>query len=48
MRSQLNILEGSLIERILDEAKADIPSMTTATDLGDAAKKVCAAVAVPA
>ncbi len=40
-------LEGTNVEegrRILEQAKSDIPSMQAATDLGDAAKKVCAAV----
>ena len=34
--------------RILDDARREIPTMTTATDLADAAKKVCAAVTVTA
>ncbi len=41
-------LEGTNVERgreILNAAKADIPTMSTATDLTDAAKQVCAAVA---
>ncbi len=44
-------LEGTNVadaRSILEEAKGDIPTMQTATDLGDAAQKVCAAVAVPA
>ena len=44
-------LEGTNVEearRILDEARNEIPSMVTATDLTDAAKKVCAAVSVTA
>lgn len=42
-------LEGTNVaaaRKILDEARSEIPSMTTATDLADAAKKVCAAVTV--
>ncbi|MHC4976804.1 MAG: ADP-forming succinate--CoA ligase subunit beta [Planctomycetota bacterium] len=41
-------LEGTDVEegrRILEEAKADIPTMQAATDIADAAQKVCAAVA---
>jgi succinyl-CoA synthetase beta subunit len=41
-------LEGTNVDearRILGDAKRDIPTMQTATDLTDAAKKVCAAVA---
>jgi succinyl-CoA synthetase beta subunit len=41
-------LEGTNVEagrEILEEAKSSIPTMQAATDLGDAAKKVCAAVA---
>ncbi len=41
-------LEGTNVEegkRILEAAKPSIPTMQTADDLGDAAKKVCAAVA---
>ena len=41
-------LEGTNVEearKILDEARRDIPTMQTATDLTDAAKKVTAAVA---
>ena len=41
-------LEGTNVEegrRILDAAKGDIPTMQSATDLGDAAKKVTDAVA---
>ena len=41
-------LEGTNVEdarRVLEEARAEIPSMISATDLGDAAKKVCEAVA---
>jgi succinyl-CoA synthetase beta subunit len=44
-------LEGTNVaeaRRILDEARSDIPTMVTATDLTDAARKVCQAVAVPA
>jgi succinyl-CoA synthetase beta subunit len=44
-------LEGTNVadaRRILEDAKAEIPTMVTATDLTDAARKVCAAVAVPA
>ena len=44
-------LDGTNVEearRILDEARSEIPTMQTATDLADAAQKVCAAVAVPA
>ncbi len=40
-------LEGTNVDearKILTEAKRDIPTMQTATDLTDAAKKVCAAV----
>ncbi len=40
-------LEGTNVEEgrhILEKAKSDIPTMQAATDLGDAAKKVCAAV----
>ncbi len=42
-------LEGTNVaaaREILEEARSEIPSMTTATDLADAAKKVCAAVTV--
>jgi succinyl-CoA synthetase beta subunit len=41
-------LEGTNVDearRILGEARREIPTMQTATDLTDAAKKVCAAVA---
>ena len=41
-------LEGTNVERareILMDARADVPVMQTATDLADAARKVCAAVA---
>ena len=41
-------LEGTNVgeaREILEEAKAEIPTMVTATDLTDAATKVCAAVA---
>jgi len=41
-------LEGTNVEearKILNDAKRDITTMQTATDLTDAAKKVCAAVA---
>ncbi len=41
-------LEGTNVgeaRRILDAAKAEIPAMQTATDLTDAAKRVCASVA---
>jgi succinyl-CoA synthetase beta subunit len=44
-------LEGTNVAEartILEEARSEIPTMVTATDLTDAAKKVCAAVAVPA
>ena len=44
-------LEGTNVEearRILDDARNEIPSMVAATDLTDAAKKVCAAVSVTA
>jgi len=44
-------LEGTNVaaaREILENARADIPSMVTATDLDDAARQVCAAVAVPA
>ncbi len=44
-------LEGTNVEearRILDDARYEIPSMVAATDLTDAAKKVCAAVSVTA
>jgi succinyl-CoA synthetase beta subunit len=40
-------LEGTNVvkaRQILEEAKTDLPTMQTATDLADAAKKVCAAV----
>jgi len=40
-------LEGTNVERareILDDAKGELPTLTTATDLTDAAKKVVAAV----
>ncbi|MCH8825079.1 MAG: ADP-forming succinate--CoA ligase subunit beta [Planctomycetes bacterium] len=42
-------LEGTNVaaaRKILEAARSEIPSMTTATDLADAAKKVCAAVTV--
>ncbi|MGP1309281.1 MAG: ADP-forming succinate--CoA ligase subunit beta [Phycisphaerales bacterium] len=42
-------LEGTNVDqgrKILDAAKKDIPTMQSATDLADAAKKVCAAVGV--
>lgn len=42
-------LEGTNVaaaRKILEAARNEIPSMTTATDLADAAKKVCAAVTV--
>jgi succinyl-CoA synthetase beta subunit len=41
-------LEGTNVEagkKILQEAQADIPTMQAADDLGDAARKVCGAVA---
>ena len=41
-------LEGTNVEegrRILDAARADIPTMSAATDLADAADRVCRAVA---
>jgi succinyl-CoA synthetase beta subunit len=38
-----NVAEG---RKILDAARKDIPTMQSATDLADAAKKVCAAVGV--
>jgi len=41
-------LEGTNVEegrKILEQAQAEIPTMQTGTDLADAAKKVCAAVA---
>jgi succinyl-CoA synthetase beta subunit len=41
-------LEGTNVDearRILDDAQAEIPTMQSATDLTDAARKVCAAVA---
>jgi len=41
-------LEGTNVaeaRRILEEARSEIPTMVTATDLDDAAAKVCAAVA---
>jgi succinyl-CoA synthetase beta subunit len=41
-------LEGTNVDearRILEAAKADIPTMKTASDLGDAAKLICAEVA---
>jgi succinyl-CoA synthetase beta subunit len=44
-------LEGTNVaeaRRILDEARSEIPTMIAATDLTDAAQKVCAAVSVPA
>ncbi len=44
-------LEGTNVDaarRILQEARAEIPTMVPATDLTDAAKKVCAAVTVNA
>ncbi len=40
-------LEGTNVEiarKLLEDAKADIPTLITASDLADAAKKVCAAV----
>jgi len=44
-------LEGTNVgeaRRLLEEARADIPTMIAAGDFTDAAKKVCTAVAVPA
>ncbi|UCD74159.1 MAG: ADP-forming succinate--CoA ligase subunit beta [Phycisphaerales bacterium] len=44
-------LEGTNVaaaREILEEAKSELPTMQPATDLADAAKKVCAAVTVPA
>lgn len=44
-------LEGTNVaaaREILEQAKGELPTMQTATDLADAAKKVCAAVTVPA
>ena len=44
-------MDGTSVQearRILEEARREIPTMTTATDLADAAKKVCAAVTVTA
>jgi succinyl-CoA synthetase beta subunit len=44
-------LEGTNVaeaRRVLDEARAEIPTMVAATDLTDAAKKVCAAATVTA
>jgi succinyl-CoA synthetase beta subunit len=44
-------LEGTNVaeaRRILDESRAEIPGMVVATDLADAAKKVCAAASVTA
>jgi succinyl-CoA synthetase beta subunit len=41
-------LEGTNVEagrKLLSEARGDIPTMQAATDLTDAARKVCAAVA---
>ncbi len=41
-------LEGTNVKaarEILDSAQSEIPTMQTATDLTDAAQKVCAAVA---
>ncbi len=41
-------LEGTNVDaarQILEEARSEIPTMSSATDLADAAKKVCAAVA---
>jgi succinyl-CoA synthetase beta subunit len=40
-------LEGTNVDagrKLLDAARKDIPTMQPATDLADAAKKVCAAV----
>jgi succinyl-CoA synthetase beta subunit len=37
-----NVAEARLI---LDAARAELPTMQSATDLADAARKVCAAVA---
>ena len=34
--------------RVLDESRAEIPGMVVATDLADAARKVCAAASVTA
>jgi len=39
-------LEGTNVDegrRILDEASASLPTLQSAADLGDAARKVCAA-----
>jgi succinyl-CoA synthetase beta subunit len=44
-------LEGTNVaeaRRVLNEARAEIPTMVAAADLTDAAEKVCAAVAVTA
>ena len=44
-------LEGTNVaeaRRVLDESRAEIPVMVVATDLADAAKKVCAAASVTA
>jgi len=44
-------LEGTNVDearRILEDAQGEIPAMSTATDLTDAAMKVCAAVGTPA
>ena len=44
-------LEGTNVaeaRRVLDESRAEIPGMVVATDLADAAKKVCAAASVTA
>jgi succinyl-CoA synthetase beta subunit len=41
-------LEGTNVDAaraVLEEAQERLPTMQTATDLGDAARKVCAAVA---
>ncbi len=44
-------LEGTNVaeaRRVLDEARTEVPGMVVATDLADAAKKVCAAASVTA
>ena len=44
-------LEGTNVaeaRRVLDEARGEVPTMVVATDLADAAKKVCAAASVTA
>jgi succinyl-CoA synthetase beta subunit len=44
-------LEGTKVieaRKLLEDAKGELPTMIPATDFTDAAKKVCAAVAVPA